>query len=437
MSEDRSTEEAGEPTNTPESFEKQQETIAALQEQLAQANERDRENRRIIAALTQRIPAMPPSWGRRIILIVVVAGVLAVLAALAWPTIEKPLGLRAVNPSRFWVAVIVAATFSIICFLVYFVAKKSLWDFLDLLIVPLALAIIGFGFTFIQDNRQQQIEHHRAESALKIEERRAQNAALQAYLDQMNHLMLEKGLLGSEEGNTVFTLAQARTTTGIAQFDEEHNQAVTRFLSDSGLLRDPALLTKADLEGTTLHKAVLQGANLAGTQLKRADLTEAVLSSADFSATEKVGEDTNYITADLTRADLTKAGLQETKLAECTLNKVTLTKAALQGAVLNNASLKDANLSYAALQNAHLISASLKDANLSHAALQNADLSSAKSIANLQDPPLWFLKKQATNLTDANLSHATLQDADLTSAYLSGADLTDANLTDADLTDAK
>src|ERR671910_2689110 len=34
------------------------ETIAALQEQLAQANERDRENRRIIAALTQRIPEL-------------------------------------------------------------------------------------------------------------------------------------------------------------------------------------------------------------------------------------------------------------------------------------------------------------------------------------------------------------------------------------------
>ena len=58
MSEDGFAEEGGEPTNTPESFEKQQETIAALREQLAQANERDRENRRIIAALTSRIPAI-------------------------------------------------------------------------------------------------------------------------------------------------------------------------------------------------------------------------------------------------------------------------------------------------------------------------------------------------------------------------------------------
>jgi hypothetical protein len=34
------------------------ETIAALREQLEQANERDRENRRIIVALTSRIPAI-------------------------------------------------------------------------------------------------------------------------------------------------------------------------------------------------------------------------------------------------------------------------------------------------------------------------------------------------------------------------------------------
>jgi hypothetical protein len=63
MPEDLSPEKAGKPTNTLASFEKQLETIATLREQLAQVNERDRENRRIIAALTQRIPAIeaPPA----------------------------------------------------------------------------------------------------------------------------------------------------------------------------------------------------------------------------------------------------------------------------------------------------------------------------------------------------------------------------------------
>jgi hypothetical protein len=53
MPEESSPEKAKGDTNKTEGFEKQQETIAALREQLAQANERDRENRHIIATLTQ------------------------------------------------------------------------------------------------------------------------------------------------------------------------------------------------------------------------------------------------------------------------------------------------------------------------------------------------------------------------------------------------
>ena len=298
---------------------------------------------------------------------------------------------------------------------------------MDILIIPLALAIIGFGFTFIQDNRQQKIEDQRAKSALKLEERRAQNAALQAYLDQMNDLILDRKLLEvnkgdpvHEPGDPVYTLAQARITTAITQFDGENNQAVTRFLSDSGLLtgllNKPALLANTDLEGAQLPNAVLQNANLAGTNLTGANLTEAALISADFSNTEKVGEDINPILANLTRADLTKAALQEADLAECFLYKATLTKATLQGADLR--------------------SASLQAANLTKAALQDTDLSSTESIANPQDAPLKFLKQEATNLTDANLSHAALQDANLSSAVLQNANLTNAVLTDANLTNA-
>jgi uncharacterized protein YjbI with pentapeptide repeats len=347
----------------------------------------------------------PPSWTRRIILIVVVSGVLAVLAALAWPTIEKPLGLAAVSLSRFWVAIIVAATFSITCFLIYFVAKKSLWDFLDLLIVPLALAIIGLGFAAQQQARQTQFE-----------EQRAQNAALQAYLDQMNPLILEKHLLDSEEGDTVFTLAKARTTTVLAQLDGEHNKAVTRFLFESGLLREPALLAKADLEDAKLHKAVLQNATLAGTNLKGANLTDAVLLKADFYAEKKVGKSTQELPADLTKADLSRAPLQGADLSQCHLNEATLTDATLQSADLS--------------------SADLHRADLSHAALQSADLSIAESTPNLQDKPFWVLKKLGTNLTDANLSHAALQHANLSGAVLTNADLTNTDLTNTNLTNA-
>jgi uncharacterized protein YjbI with pentapeptide repeats len=302
-----------------------------------------------------------------------------------WPTIEKTLGLGADDLSRFWVAICVAFTSGAICFLVYFVAERPLWDLLDLLIVPLAIAIIGLFFTAQQDTRQQ-----------LLEEQRAQNTALQAYLDQMNDLILDRKLLEvnkgvpvQEPGDPVHTLAQARTTTAITQFDGEHNQAVTRFLYESGLLREPALLDKAELDGAKLPNAVLIEANLEGTQLKGADLVEAELIQANFSAEEKVDGGTQAITADLTNADLSKAALQGANLSECHLT--------------------DADLTDATLQSADLSSADLQGVDLSHTALQGADLSPATipGLPGLELP---------TDLTDANLTDANLTDADLSEA---------------------
>ena len=360
----------------------------------------------IVTNDNSKLPEQPLSWTGRIILIVVVSGVLAVLATLAWPTLQEPLGLRNVNLNRFWVAIIVDATFSIICFLVYFVAKKTLWQFLDLLIIPLALAIIGFGFTAQQQARQTHIDTKRYERAQAVEEQRAQNAALQAYLDQMSQLILDSKLLEAEQGGPVHILARARTITAITQFDGENNQAVTRFLSESGLLRKQALLAKADLEDARLHKAMLQEANLAGTHLKGANLTDAVLLNAVFfSAEGKVDGGIQATTAELPKADLSRA--------------------ALLGANLSGCLLRDATLTDATLQSADLRSADLQGADLSHAVLQGAFLSPATV-------PGFPLAKIPTNLTDADLSHAALQGADLSSA-----DLTDAKLTDADLTDAK
>src|SRR3712207_4756759 len=86
----------------------------------------------------------------------------------------------------------------------------TLRDWLQLLIVPFALIVIGFLFTMQQDQRQQKIEDQRAQQAQKIEnqraeaerelaEQRAQDEALQAYLSQMGSLLLEKDLRNSEE----------------------------------------------------------------------------------------------------------------------------------------------------------------------------------------------------------------------------------------------
>src|SRR5215216_4298533 len=110
---------------------------------------------------------------------------------------------------------------------------KTFWDWLQLLsalAIPVVLAAAGLWFTSQQDQRQQQIENQRAEAERELAEQRAQDEALQAYLDQMSQLMLDRKLLEAEQGDPVHTLAQARTSTVILRLDSEHNESVTRFL---------------------------------------------------------------------------------------------------------------------------------------------------------------------------------------------------------------
>src|SRR5215210_4913961 len=76
----------------------------------------------------------------------------------------------------------------------------------------------------------------------ELAEQRAQDEALQACLNQMSELILDRNLLEveqgvpvHEQGDPVHTLAQARTSTAILRLNAEHNESVTRFLIDSGL----------------------------------------------------------------------------------------------------------------------------------------------------------------------------------------------------------
>jgi uncharacterized protein YjbI with pentapeptide repeats len=236
---------------------------------------------------------------------------------------------------------------------------KEVWEWMDLLIVPLALVVIGLVFTMLQDARQQDLENQRAEQAQKIEnqraeaerelaEQRAQDEALQAYLDQMSQLMLERKLLEAEPGDPVHTLAQARTSTAILRLDAEHNESVTHFLINSGLAvrsKDSArLLRGSTLSHATLGGAHLPNADLGDADLSGADLSNALLDNADLMA--------HLPSADLSGANLIGADLSEANLSGANVSEANLIGADLSGAVLLNADLSDAVLDNANLSGA-------------------------------------------------------------------------------------
>ncbi len=257
--------------------------------------------------------------------------------------------------------------------------EKTVWDFLQLLIVPLMLVAIGLVFSLQQDARQQRVEDQRAEAERELAEQRAQDEALQAYLDQMSQLMLERKLLEAEQGDPVYTLAQARTSTVILRLDAEHSASVIRFLRDSGLARS------GEASVSILRGIALERADLSGADLKELDLREADLLGADLSS------------ADLREADLREADLSVADLREADLHDDNLSSASLYDANLGYANLGYANLSDANLFKVNLSGATLFAADLNNVFLNQADLSDAHAITNEK------LEQQAYSLEGATM----------------------------------
>jgi hypothetical protein len=271
---------------------------------------------------------------------------------------------------------------------------KTVWDFLQLLIVPLMLVAIGLVFSLQQDVRQQRVENQRAKAERELAEQRAQDEALQAYLDQMSGLLLERDLRTSEEDSEVRTLARARTLTVLGRLDPSRKTAVMQFLVEAELVtsadgREPiialdgASLSNADLSFLGLRNADLTGADLSGANLNGADL-----SNADLGATKKVtlsGGGLLYpVRANLSGANLSFADLSGADLRFAVLSHAHLSGADLSGADLSGAFLRDADLRETYLIETILSDTDLSDAKLSDAIIRGAKLRHARGVTDEQ-----------------------------------------------------
>lgn len=68
-----------------------------------------------------------------------------------------------------------------------YVRAKTLWDWMDLLIVPIALAIGAWFLNKSEKNRELIVERQRAELEREIETDRQRQGLLESYLDNVNN----------------------------------------------------------------------------------------------------------------------------------------------------------------------------------------------------------------------------------------------------------
>jgi hypothetical protein len=252
------------------------------------------------------------------------------------------------------------------------VADKTLWDWLQLLsalAIPVVLALGGYLFTRSENRRAQAIANQRAETERQIADQRRQDDMLQAYLDQIGQLLLDKDrpLRESKEHDEVRTLARARTLTVLEMLDGKRKGTVLQFLQEARLIRKEGLIID------------LRGASLRGTSIRYANLRDAYLRNVDLSGA-------SLRNANLEGADLQSTSLINANLSGAVLFESNLTDADLVGANLHAAFLYGADLRRAGLGLGNLRNADLRNANLDGASVTDEELAACKSLEGATMP---------------------------------------------------
>ncbi|MGQ9599072.1 MAG: pentapeptide repeat-containing protein [Anaerolineae bacterium] len=250
---------------------------------------------------------------------------------------------------------------------------KTLWDWINLLLIPLVLAATAVLLSKEANRRQREAEQRRTHSQREIEIDRWRQSVLQACLDFLGELLLKEGLRASEPEAEVREVARAQVLTALRQLDGKRRGILLQFLYESGLIEkgDPFVdLATASLQEAYLPMAVLNRAELRGVNLRGANLQGAHLNEADLRGA-------NLIEADLSVANLERANLHEADLRRANLRGADLRQVNLFVAILRGTNLEGANLAGADLRRAHFF-----DANLAGANLEAANLGWAKVAAD-------------------------------------------------------
>ncbi len=218
---------------------------------------------------------------------------------------------------------------------------KTLWDWLQLLIVP---AILGFCLSWF--NLSENVRARRSVGE------HARESMLQSYIGWLENLLLGEELRISGPKSEVRNIANKRTVAVLRQLDGERKRFLLRYLYELELIyEDDHVLTLGGAIGR--HHLRLR-ADLNGARLNELNLTEIYLTRVDL-----IGADLRK--SSLVKANLIGANLQGADLREADLSEAKLFGANLSGANLSGANLKRAEMAMANFRNAKVTPEQLAD----------------------------------------------------------------------------
>jgi uncharacterized protein YjbI with pentapeptide repeats len=292
---------------------------------------------------------------------------------------------------------------------------KTLWDWLQLLIVPLVLAVAAFGLNAAQADRDHRAEERQAARDLEAARDEARERSLHAYIGQMSDLILERGLRASGPARPAHRtnaqmLARTLTLVALRQMDGRRKALILQFLWELALIRQKSLWVRRspsdpwEFSGQLTYPIVnLAGADLRGLEMDGMQLSPAsAIESSVITDTAAGRSHQTRIGVDLRGTELQGASFRGTNLANATFNEANIRDVDFEGA----------DLAAAVFDQGCLSDSSFRDANLGRETLTPA-------------ASVLFAEGQRVDFRGADLDGADLRSSVLSPVRMEGASTKD------------
>lgn len=250
---------------------------------------------------------------------------------------------------------------------------KTLWDWLQLLVIPLVLAIAAYALNASQAGRDRAQQERQATQERRIASEEARERSLSAYLDRMSDLIVRGNLpdegirrWGFASPSDAQTLARTLTLVVLRRLDGDQKAVVVQFLWESGLIKDHRRWKKlhgwplwpewnnefsSRLPAVSLENADLRGINLSGARLAAfgAPFDESIITDSQGKVLYQVREGIDLTGADLRGANFSEANLSNASFQEADLRGAVFDDATMSAAIFDQACLTGASFRNAIL----------------------------------------------------------------------------------------
>ncbi|HEX4208049.1 MAG TPA: pentapeptide repeat-containing protein [Ktedonobacteraceae bacterium] len=154
---------------------------------------------------------------------------------------------------------------------------KTPWDFIQLLLIPLVFAGIGYWFSFTQTQSNLQNSQRQYDTNLQITMDQQRETELTTCLNEIGDLLLNKNLRGVKPGDEVRVVARGDVLAALWRMDGVRRGLLMQYLSEAGLISKSRSTSIIDLKGADLSGADLRNVDLNGVDLSETDLSGAMI----------------------------------------------------------------------------------------------------------------------------------------------------------------